>query len=174
MKKIYLVKNDPERPCGQDNWRIMDRPDFLVFLHSEEGKERAKDFGKLNGFGDGDYMIIAECGKDEAAIWRSEKDRADYLYFYERMASVSDLDDIEIEAPDESVADTVLVRIMKDDLRVATMSLSEEDRELIEMMFLSEDPMTEEQYAAYSGLTRSNVHYRKGRILARLRDLIGS
>ena len=184
MKRIYLVKKDPSKPCGKDNWIIMDRDEFLAFIRTDDGKQRAKDFGKLNAYSSEDYMIIAECGKKEAAKWRSQKDREDYMGVKEdrmkRDGRVLSLDhgygDICLNEvildPDESVADTVLVRVMRDDLNIAVLSLSEEEKQLIQMMFLSEDPMTEEQYSAYTGLKRGTVHYWKVRTLRKLRELI--
>ena len=184
MKRIYLVKKDPSKPCGKDNWIIMDRDEFLAFIRSDSGKLRAKDFGKLNAYSSEDYMIIAECGEEEAAKWRSQKDKEDYMGIKEgrmkqegRVLSLDHdyghalLDEV-IQDPAESVADTVLVRVMRDDLNVAVLALSEEEKQLIQMMFLSEDPMTEEQYSAYTGLKRGTVHYWKVRTLRKLRELI--
>ena len=50
MKKIFLVKKDPERE-GKDNWIIMEGKEFSDFIRSEEGQRRNGVFGRLEACG---------------------------------------------------------------------------------------------------------------------------
>ena len=79
MKKVYLVKKNPEMPAGRDNWIVMNSYEFYKFMETTEGKTRRPNFGQLDGCDVDDVIIIAECGEETAAKWRSEKDRHDYL-----------------------------------------------------------------------------------------------
>ena len=63
-------------------------------------------------------------------------------------------------------------RCMKDKLRIAVMSLDEQERHLIEKMFLTAHPMTEEEYARLTGKNRGTIHYQKMRILGKLKSLL--
>ena len=74
--------------------------------------------------------------------------------------------------PDTDVEETVIIRIMKDKLRIAVMSLDEHERHLIEKMFLTAHPMTEEEYARLTGKNRGTIHYQKIRILGKLKSLL--
>lgn len=186
MRKIYLVKKNPEKPAGKENWIVMNSYDFAMFMKTPEGKKRRPNFGQLDGCDLDDVIIIAECGQDKADQWRAEKDRHDYLkevkakmgyttFSYQAIASVEgdemtgeDL----LHDPDTDVEETVIIRIMKDKLRIAVMSLDEHERHLIEKMFLTAHPMTEEEYARLTGKNRGTIHYQKMRILGKLKSLL--
>ena len=62
----------------------------------------------------------------------------------------------------QNVEATVVIRIMKEKLRVAVMSLNEEERDLIQKMYLSDFPMSEPEYAEHIGQRRSYVNYKNG------------
>ena len=47
MKKIYLVKKDPEKPASKDNWIIMNSYEFAMFLKTPEGEKRKSAFRSL-------------------------------------------------------------------------------------------------------------------------------
>lgn len=40
MKKVYLVKKNPEMPAGRDNWIVMNSYEFYKFMETTEGKKR--------------------------------------------------------------------------------------------------------------------------------------
>ncbi len=186
MKKVYLVKKNPEMPAGRDNWIVMNSYEFYKFMETPEGKKRRPNFGQLDGCDVDDVIIIAECGEETAVKWRSEKDRHDYLneakeklgyrtFSYHAIAS-GDGEDLTgedlVQDEETDVEETVIIHIMKDKLRVAVMSLNAEERHLIEKMFLSENPMTEEEYAKLTGKKRPTVHYQKVQILKKLKLLM--
>ena len=187
MRRIYLVRKDPKEEISKDNWLVMNRNEFLEFITSEEGRKRSKEFGKLNACSGGDYMIIAECGRKMAENWRARKDREDYLRFVEKEqreaggllsfeTGLSGEEDIGFEeivaGDDEPLADTVLIRVMTDKLRVAAATLSGEEMLLINKMFLSDRQMTEKQFGNYLGVSKDTIHSRKIRTLKKLRLLM--
>lgn len=79
MRKIYLVKKNPELPVNGNNWIVMNGFEFMKFIQTPEGRERRKCFGQLDACSVDDVIIIAECGIETAKKWRSEKDSHDYL-----------------------------------------------------------------------------------------------
>ena len=183
MKKVYLVKKDPDLPAGKDNWIVMDSYGFSQFLKTSEGQKRKHDFGQMDGCDTEDYMIFAECGREAARIWRAEKDRHDYLteaqvklgYVNLSYHAVTADDGSELQGedalPDENtnVEKTVIDRFVSEELRTAVMSLNAEERHLINHMFLTDKPLTEEQYARLIGKSRPVVHYRKTQALKKLK-----
>lgn len=188
MKKIYLVKKNPEMPAGRDNWIVMSLNEYLEFVRTPEGQARKSRIGQLDGCDTDDVIIYAECGEETAARWRSEKDRHDYLEEAKKKAGYSEvsMSDLEISSGDEvngeelirdesqNVETTVIIRVMKEKLRVAVMNLDADDRQLIEHLFLTESPMTETEYANEIGTTRAVVNYRKKRILSKLKAVLGN
>lgn len=188
MKKIYLVKKNPELPAGRDNWTIMSLKEYLEFVKTPEGQARKSGIGQLDGCDTDDVIIYAECGEETAARWRSEKDRHDYLTEARKKAGYMELSlsGIELSGGDDvngeelirdetkDIETTVIIRIMKEKLRVAVMDLNAEDRHLIEKLFLTAEPMTETEYAKEIGTTRAVVNYRKKRILDKLKAVLGN
>ena len=79
MRKIYLVKKNPELPVNGNNWIVMNGFEFMKFIQTPEGRERRKCFGQLDACSVDDVIIIAECGIETAKKWRSEKDSHSYL-----------------------------------------------------------------------------------------------
>ena len=53
--------------------------EFVAFLKTPQGKMRAQDFGKLDGCDEKDFVIIAECGKEQAKNWKKELNHTQYL-----------------------------------------------------------------------------------------------
>ena len=187
MKKVILVKKDPNKPAGADNWIVMNSYEFAMFMKTSEGKKRRPNFGVLEGCDQNDVIIIAECGEESAREWQSELNRNHYiknrnerhgivvLSFPDYSTLSGDNLDGEDHLRDKglSVEDTVIIRLMREKLRVAVMSLSTEERDLIEKMFLAENPMTELEYAECLGLERHQINYRKKQVLKKLRRMLG-
>ncbi len=187
MKKVILVKKDPNKAESADNWIVMNSYEFAMFMKTPEGQKRKQGFAMLYGCDSDDVIIIAECGEENVPQWRADVNRADYLrtrnlkhgnvvFSYH---GIQKWDEDEICGEDflkeerKSVEETVIVRLMKEELRLAIMSLSAEDRDLIDKMFLSERPMTELEYAESIGLERHQVDYRKKQVLKKLRGMLG-
>ena len=89
MRKIYLVKKNPELPADGNNWLVMNSFEFRNFIQTPEGQKRRDRFGQLDACSVDDVIIIAECGAETAKQWRSEKDRHDYLVSIENQSGMT-------------------------------------------------------------------------------------
>ena len=183
MKKLFLVKKNPELPEGKDNWIVMNGHEFAMFMKTPEGKERRNNFGQLDACDNTDTIIIAECGQEKAKEWRVEKDRHDYLIEAKEKAGYTTFSyhSVETDNGDDlvgddlicdevtNVEDTVTTHIMKEKLREAMTYLNGDECHLIEKMFLSDNPMTETEYGKLIQKSRTAVRHRKFRILNKLK-----
>lgn len=73
MRKIYLVKKNPELPADGNNWIVMNSIEFMNFVKTPDGQKRKACFGQLDACSVDDVIIIAECGTETAKQWRSER-----------------------------------------------------------------------------------------------------
>lgn len=89
MRKIYLVKKNPELPADGNNWLVMNSFEFMNFIQTPEGQKRRDRFGQLDACSVDDVIIIAECGAETAKQWRSEKDRHNYLASIEKQSGMT-------------------------------------------------------------------------------------
>lgn len=48
MRKIYLVKKNPELPADGNNWLVMNSFEFMNFIQTPEGQKRRDRFGQLD------------------------------------------------------------------------------------------------------------------------------
>ena len=181
VKTIYLVKKDPRRPAGQDNWIIMDREAFARFLRTPQGTERKKEFGVLGHCGGGDAVIVAECGRAGARAWNAGRNRSRYLRQGTARRETGGVCETREYLPEELVPDTgpgveeiIENRILLEQLRGAVSKLSPDERDLVLCLWLGDPPMTEAQYAGRAGLSRAQVNYRKKRVLGKLRRMLGA
>ena len=186
MKKVILVKKDPGKPAGADNWIVMNSYEFAMFMKTPEGQRRRRGFAMLYGCERDDVIIIAECGEENARQWKADINRADYLRTRNAkhgslVYSFSELrpDHAGGYGWEELLADergaleeTVMENLAKERLRAAIRSLGAGERDLVEKMYLTEPPMTEEEYAESIGIKRHQANYRKRKVLEKLRLLL--
>lgn len=182
MRKIYLVKKDPELPADGNNWIVMSGHEFAMFMQTPEGKQRKNNFGQLDACTMDDVIIIAECGVDTAKRWRSEKDKQDHskklkddsgieIYSYEA------LDKIDQELTGEEwLVDTgcnveaeVQQKMQIEELYKAVELLDEADRLLISSLYLSKKVMTAVEFGKAHGFSPQLIQYYKRRALSRLK-----
>lgn len=182
MRKIYLVKKNPEQPADGNNWIVMNSFEFMNFVKTPEGQKRRECFGQLDACSVDDVIIIAECGTETAKQWRSEKDRHDYLASIEKQSGMTVFSyNTQTTAEDEmsgeelladnqcDVVEEVLRRFQKAHIQETLTALLPEERDLIESLILSDFPMTEREYAKKVGKTQSTIHCQKAAILKRLK-----
>ena len=83
-------------------------------------------------------------------------------------------DDFADEA--ESVEDSLVKKVLIEKLREVLDELPDDERELIDALFFSNggDGMTEREYAKQTGLSKTAIHARKEKILAKLKKLLGN
>jgi RNA polymerase sigma factor (sigma-70 family) len=184
MKKIYLVKKNPEMPADADNWIEMNSFEFMNFVKTPEGQKRRAGFGQIDGCSVDDVIIIAECGIETAKKWRSEKDNHDYLVSVEKESgfkvfSYNTQTTTEGEMtgeellPDKDcdVAGEVVEKLFRAELHNALAQLSEKERQIIFMLF-GDSRISEAQCALTLGCTQQNIHYLKQRALQKMKNFL--
>ena len=72
------------------------------------------------------------------------------------------------------IEEAVTDRMMSGCLHAAVRTLTPEEQDLVDKLFLAENPMTEKEYAESIGSTRDRVHERKRTVLRRLKAFLGS
>ncbi len=182
MKKIYLVKKDPEK-SAQDNWIIMNGFEFRQFMQTDEGQSRKDCFGKMPALSPDEPITFIECGRESAREWdrsikkekyRRERDERDgYIVFsYHHLKSSNDEDltgeDI-LKDDSPSVEESVIRKMKNADIRRAVMQLPDEERDFILCRFLDERVLTEAEYAEKIGVSRDTVYNLKRRSFRHLR-----
>ena len=185
MKKTYLVKKDPKKPQGEDNWIVMNAFEFHEFMKTEEGKRRRQDFGQMDGYGKDDTIIIAECGKETARKWRAEKDCKDYAkeknkqttYFCNSPMCLSDFSrnraqDILYSDECYNMEEEVWDRLELEKLCAAVKNLSPVEKKLIAELFYKERSKSEEEIGKMFGVGRQTIRSFRKLTLEKLRNCI--
>ena len=176
MRTVFLVKKDPYAEMCEDNWIIMSKVEFKIFMSTPEGRRRKKDFGRLGGDDEAD-IIIAECGREKAKEWEREENRSHYLFLLRKDSREESIYGDQfipenIYEPGKSVEDCVLDSITSDDIRNAVDMLMPDERMLIEKMYLEDSPMGRTQYSEYTGMSDSSVRRKRDKALSKLKSIL--
>ena len=185
MRKIYLVKKNPELPADGNNWIVMNGYEFAMFMQTPEGQRRKDNFGQLDACTMDDVIIVAECGVDTAKRWRSEKDKQDHLKKLKddsgiEIYSYEALDKIDQELTGEEwLVDTgcnveaeVQQKMQIEELYKAVELLDEADRLLISSLYLSKKVMTAVEFGKAHSFSPQLIQYYKRRALSRLKKIL--
>ena len=185
MKKVFLVKKNPELPNAEDNWIVMNTYEFAMFMHTDEGKRRRACFARLDACDMDDVIYYAECGETNARQWRAETDHSDYLrekwdeqeysvYSFYGIPGTDGNCNGESLIADEScdVESNALENVEHEKLYQALSYLHPDDRELIEDMYLRGRKKTVEEMCSKYAMTRASFLWLRGLIFQRLCDLI--
>ena len=186
MKKIYLIKKDPAKE-GQDNWIIMNGFEFARFRETEEGTVRSENVARVPFENPGDTPLYMEVDEKTAKEWKSKNNGDYYKNKVKEELGISIVSYHGIQTDDEEMTgedmlvDTecdvegdVILKIQKEELSRAIEKLSKKERLLIEAMYLSDEPMTEEDYSLVLGTSRQYVHKLKHQTLSKLKLLLES
>ena len=184
MKTIYLVKKNPNL-SAEDNWIKMNGRDFYKFIKTPEGQRRKSLFVTLPACGKKDYAIVIEAEPDVAKEITSENNHRKHLnresakkgYVILSYHAIQQTDDDfygeELLIDDAcTVEDQALHQIEIDALYNAISYLSWEDQKYVQDVYLSEERMSDQQYADLNGIERWRVMNRKAAILRDLRILL--
>ena len=120
------------------------------------------------------YKAVEKEKNHEAYIRFTIKEYGmEIIYFSQPLTSDCDLtlEDV-YHDPSASLEDEVLDRMAIDDLRRALQLLSEEDYRIIELLYLSDNPLTERELAESMGMSQPYINRLKRRILERLRNFL--
>ena len=173
MKKVYWVKKDPN---NAKDWIEMDGEQFCEFISSPEGKGRY--------FMDCETYQI-EVTPEQYREWRREADHRRYLKKFESEIEVYSLDNITDDFPlygeygeeilidfSKNTEDEAIHSIDLDLLVKALCFLSDEERWLIEELFLRDKPKVDQEISDLTGIPRRTVAYRKKIILEKLKKVL--
>ena len=185
VKKIYLVKKNPEVNVDENNWITMNSHEFALFIQTEEGQKRRKNFGQMNAVDENDYIIIMECDADTANEMRKEVNREAYIHRTRKESGFSffsleekkneedrGIEETELADPEENVEQKALKNIDIEKLWEGLGKLSEEQMDLINNLYLVDEPLSEYQYGEKTGIARTTLRSRKDTILSQLKDSI--
>lgn len=185
MKKIYLVKKNPNMPVSEDNWITMNGYEFARFIETEEGQRRKKNFAQVDACGEEDDIYVVECSEERAKEWRSEKDAHDYLKECEEESGIETIsfDGVEVDGEELSLEEVIadpnsdfledLIRTMEcENLMHLLVTLPLEEYVIIHHLYLSETPMSERTLARKMNLPQKTLNNRKLKIFARLKKII--
>lgn len=171
-------------PASDSNWIMVNAFEFANFMKTPEGQARKRNFGQLDACDKEDLIYVFECGHETAKQWRSDKDRHNYLLACERESgyitiSYNCLSQDEsvsgeevIEDSNYDVEETVMLRLELERLRDSLQILSSTEREIIELLYLSDTPMTISACARILGLPRITVSRMVSRIIHKLKNAI--
>lgn len=179
--KTYLVKKNVDLPGDNDNWIIMNGYEFAMFMETEDGQKRKKNFAKLERCDDNDYDIVIECDEETARTWECERLcrlyhrrlNAAYTtisYDYPLLNDENCCGEDMIPDPSVNVEDAVSRSIMKEFLHEALALLNEEDEAILRLLYLSDNPVSAKEYGEMLGICESYVHKKKTEALKRLKS----
>ena len=183
MKDIYLVKKNPAL-TDEDNWIYMNMNEFADFLHTPEGLRRTRFFQRLGRCCEDDYGIIIECTEEIAKEVASERRHAKYLNQLRRKAKpiilslLSPIDDSATESfadmipADVDVAQEAVDHVLIEKLCACLPLLPAEDLDLIESLYLRDNPLTVQDYCKRCDVSLSTIYKRRARILSDLRIML--
>lgn len=181
--KTYLVKKDINKPDAQNNWIIMNGYEFARFMETEEGRQRKKNFAKLDRCDERDDAIIVECGEKKAREWERERLRELYRvcanskqptisYDYHMPCKKAYCGDDFIADPATGIEEIVISNQELSHLQEAIQLLTDKEKDLIMKLFLDEEILTEQEYADACGIYQSSAHERKVRTLLKLKKIL--
>ena len=157
---------------------------FLEFANSEEGKLRRKNFAQIDGVDTDDTVYFIECEPEQVKKARAEKDAHDYLVELEKESGIKvislsepqSIGDETVEIadlipdPNQNIEEDYIQEEMKKKLKEIVSDLPDNERRIINALFLSENPKSERQYASETGIPRTTINYMRNNILEKIRE----
>jgi len=177
MKTTYLIwKSSPNEGVAPD-WQEITGKEFLALVRSPQGKGR--HFIKLPSTDpDGkDGAVVMETTRANYLDWKREKNRADYLRTCGKDTTVVSYHAMESDdgeyfgeelLPDyDSDAENKYIKVYR--LEMALAVLTDEERQLVEHLYLSDKQGTIRSYEALTGIPKSTVNRRQKAVLEKLK-----
>lgn len=167
---------------GKTKYEVYEGSKAYKYLKTKDGRNKVF-YSNIEPNGD---KIFIECTKEQYKGF--EEERKHHLYLknqedekgFEKITLnfIVHLSDDEEELlemiPDANVniEESIETRKLLDNLSKALNSLSEDDFELIDCLFLQETPLTERMYAEKKGVHHMTIHNRKVSILKKLKKFL--
>jgi len=183
MSTTYLLWKDPDCKGINPQWLTLNRKEFLDFLKTPEACNRY--FMKLSSINDdsSDGRIVIEATKAQFKEFEKERLHAHYLreinpgYIVISYNAFDDEDydcygeDFLRDSESEFVNECIEI-IEKELIRRYVLLLTEEEQNLINYLYGTNEQGTIRGYAKVSGLKRSTIHRMKTTTLEKLRNYL--
>ncbi len=186
MKKQYFAWKDGTHELAE----ITTKEFFAIAKQSKTlPLTERRYFARIPGVTEDDVYYFLECDYEnyKKSVAESqeryrkrmqEQQLRDSGKFYKTISLDYEVDDgngdtvtlHDVVADIDSFFENSLIEYM--DLEAALDSLSEDEMESINAFYLSDNPKTEREYAAELGVSYMTVHYRKVRILKKLKSFL--
>ncbi|MBR3918470.1 MAG: hypothetical protein IKJ59_07015 [Clostridia bacterium] len=182
MKKLFFRWKDESCNGIKPEWVEMTGKEFIEFKRNPENKHRK--FAEYIDEYQESATIVMEVTQDSYNRWHCEdvirrrKRTERYVAGYKEISMDEEICGQNIEdftlhdvIADESVdVEKDVINLCEiNHLREIFKKLSPEEMELIEALYLSENPMTERDYAKKIGLCHSGLHKRKIMVLKKIK-----
>ena len=172
MKKTYWVKKNPN---NETEWIEMTGKEFYDFITSPAGKGRYFiDFGI--------YKI--EATQEQYRQWKREANHRTYLQGFEDEVLILSLEKLAENENNDSFYDEVtadssvniedeIIDVMDLELlSKAIQSLPDDERKLLEELYLRDMPKTEQEIATETGVRQQAVNKKKNKIIKKLKMMV--
>ena len=180
--QIYIKKN-AEALNAEDNWLALTVPQFKAFLNTEDGKRRKRDIGRMP-YSDLAGLAYFECGEKTAKEWEKEDSHHNYL---QQIKEEELIEVLSIEAMlnadgeeygeemipdlDEDVVCDVLHKMEIEQLYRGLALLTPKEKQVINCLFLQEEPMSEREMSTATGIPQKTINNRKKVALIKLKKI---
>lgn len=184
---IYYIENPNGKYPSEDGSRRFDKlsgKDAYAYLQTEEGK--SKRFMKANDAEDDGDIVYVEVRKKDIPAFRVDERREQYvndcieqsgiitisLYACENLGDYEDTISGEelIEDSSSAVEELAIHEMNLEILRAALLALSDDERKLIQALYLSKKTCSERKLAKKMKISQVAVHKRKKAILKKMKN----
>ena len=178
MKTTYLVWKNPSCNGVDPEWKELTGQEFYAFVNSSENKRRR--FIKLEEANDStDGAIVIEATEVAYIEWKHEKNHTDYLRNVAKGASITSYHAFENDDGiygEELLPDTncdleaEFIRLYETELLQEALSqLNDDERQMVEYLYLSDNSGTVRGYEEMTGISKSTVNRRQQAVLVKLK-----
>ena len=180
--KFYVKDTNGTIPAsnGQVMFRLVQGKEVADFVKSNEYKER-EFFTYKNEYGD---LFYIECTNEQILELRKEKNHTQYIKRKKKETGISEIslntlisiDEKELEMTDvfidenSNTEDYIEEKEEYETLYNALGLLDKDEYELIYLLFLAKNPLTERQVAEKLGLSQKGINKRKTKILKKIKS----
>ena len=189
MNNQYFAWKDGKKNAnGSQEWTEISAEEYLNIckVSKEQPQEEARYFMKVAGISEGDTSLYFECDHSDYLKYRAEKEK-NYRKKVQKLLDDMKYGTIQIlsldaEFEDESGDTYTLHDLIEDkdslfedaliqsiDLRDALGNLDDEEMKIINALVLSDEALTEREYAKQIGVPRKTINNRKLKILKKLK-----
>lgn len=186
--QYFAWKDGKKNTNGSQEWTEISVEEYLKICKKskEQSQEEARYFTKVAGISEGDTSLYFECDHSDYLKYRAEKEK---IYRKKVQKLLDDMKygtiqilSLDAEFEDESGDTYTLHDLIEDkdslfedalvqsiDLHNAFGSLSDKEMELVNAMYLADNPMTVREYAEEQNIPFTTVQSRKEKILRKMK-----